>query len=157
MGLWPDELKAKRVVWRDQQFDSVLEADWAATFTAWGMEYVYHPGRLYLANSDIWEPDFQLDGDVLFEAKGEHNHRIDKATRAEAETGIGVIIGRGGWLPPGTDLEYALAVWEPDDWVVVDNRYARGLEMGACSGFLAFARARPAMRMYKAIGEAGIA
>lgn len=117
---WEDELKANRVTWRGQQYDSQLEADWAATFTQWGMLYVYHPGRLFLSDGVVWEPDFQLDGDVVFEVKGAHNNRIEKVVAAGDETDLQIIVGRTGWMPSGSDLEHAGAVWEPDEWVVAN-------------------------------------
>ena len=85
------DYKAKRREWRGQTYDSQLEADWAATFTAWGMEFRYHPGRLFLSSGDVYEPDFQLEFGI-FEVKGDHDQRIDKAWRAKVESGRPVII-----------------------------------------------------------------
>lgn len=153
------DIKAIRRVWRGQQFDSQLEAHWAATFTQWGMEYVYHPGRVFLANNDIYEPDFQLDCDVIFEVKGEHDDRIDKAWRCAAETGIPVIVGRSGWLPAGSNLEYAGAVWEPDDWWVTNSgsrlcfTQDHDVEQDSATAYLAYARGWNGIRMFKAVGD----
>lgn len=117
---WADLIRVKRPVWRGQQFDSQLEADWAATFQSWGMEYVYHPGRMALSGGVVWEPDFQLDGDVVFEVKGEHNERLWKVEQAREELpSLAILVGRAGFIPGGMDTEVAGAVWEPEDWVLV--------------------------------------
>ncbi len=153
------DFKPIRAVWRGVQYDSQLESDWAATFTAWGMEFEYHPGRLFLSGGDIYEPDFHLNGDIIFECKGDHNDRIDKAWRASSELGLNVVIGRTGWLPAGTDVEVAGAVWEPEEWRVVND----GSELvfkkdcdGAASAVYAYARRLDGIRMFKAVGEDGI-
>lgn len=153
---------AKRPIWRGQQFDSVLESDWAATLTAWGVEYRYHPGRLFLSNGDVYEPDFQLEGDIILEVKGDHSQRIDKAWRAGLETGIPVIVGRGGWIPAASGIEYAGAVWEPEEWVVVRRDGRLGFvrenalgadEVGHYSAMYGFARGHEGIRMFKAVGD----
>lgn len=155
------DYKAIRRVWRGVQYDSQLEADWAATFMAWGMEFKYHPGRLYLS-TDVWEPDFQLEGDILFEVKGDHDQRIDKAWRANVETGIPVIVGRSGWIPAGSGIEYAGAVWEPEEWVVVSIyeklewmriEEATSAHEPKYSATYGFARGYEGIRMFKAVGE----
>lgn len=157
---WDDEIVVKRPRWRGQQFDSQLEADWAATFTAWGMEYEYHPGRLYLSSGDVWEPDFHVDGDIVFEVKGALNDRIQKAWQASAD-GYNVIVGRSPWIPAGSDLETAGAVWEPEHWVVA-NVGSKLLftqeqrEDGSYTAMLAFARGWEGIRMFKAVGEDAI-
>lgn len=157
------DYKAKRPIWRGQQFDSQLEADWAATLTAWGIEYKYHPGRLFLSNGDVYEPDFQLDGDVILEVKGDHDQRVDKAWRAALETGIPVIVGRGGWIPAASGIEYAGAVWEPEEWVVErvngSLRWAREEDASGEKYYTAmfgYARGYEGIRMFKAVGDEGI-
>lgn len=151
-------------MWRGVQYDSQLEADWAATFTAWGMEFRYHPGRLYLS-TDVYEPDFQLEGDIIFEVKGDHDQRVDKAWRANVETGIPVIVGRGGWIPAASGIEYAGAVWEPEEWVVerADGKlqWAHAAEAWResekfYSAMFGFARGYEGIRMFKAVGDEGI-
>ena len=158
------DYKAKRREWRGQTYDSQLEADWAATFTAWGMEFRYHPGRLFLSNGDVYEPDFQLEFGI-FEVKGDHDQRIDKAWRANVETGIPVIIGRGGWIPAASGIEYAGAVWEPEEWVVerVGEKLVWSHEKEAdpandqhYSAMFGFARGFEGIRMFKAVDGDGI-
>ena len=158
------DYKAIRRIWRGQQYDSQLEADWAATFTAWGVEFRYHPGRIFLSNGDVYEPDFQLEGDVIFEVKGSHDQRVDKAWRANVETGIPVIVGRGGWIPAASGIEYAGAVWEPEEWVVArigeTLEFARAGEYPGAqehySAMFGFARGFEGIRMFKAIDGDGI-
>lgn len=140
-------------------YDSQLESDWAATFIAWGMEYVYHPGRVFLKNNDIYEPDFQLEGDIIFEVKGGGNERIDKAWRCAEELGIPVLIGRAGWLPADPTIEHAGAVWEPDDWFVTqrDGRpyftQDYDVEHDSATAYLAYARGWSGIRMFKAVAD----
>jgi hypothetical protein len=159
------DYQAKRGVWRGTEYDSQLERDWAATFTAWGMDFKYHPGRIFLSNNDIYEPDFQLDGDVIFEVKGEADQRIDKAWRASVETGIPVIVGRSPWIPAASGIEYAGAVWEPEEWVIVNAasklRWAHVEDLqrpkeAHYSAMFGYARGYEGIRMFKAIGEDGI-
>jgi hypothetical protein len=108
----------KRVEWMGTVFDSQLEADWAASLRMWGVEYLYHPGRVFLGET-VWEPDFQVDAggrDLLLEVKGEHNHRIEKVDEAR-QAGFNVIVGRTGWIPAGSVIEHAGAVWvSPERW-----------------------------------------
>ncbi len=162
---------ARRVVWRGQQFDSQLEADWASTLVSWGIDYVYHPGRLYLDSGGVYEPDFQLEDcgggsgqGILLEVKGGGNDRIEKAWEA-AESGFCVIIGRSGWIPAGADTEVAGAVWEPEEMVVVERDgamcWSREDEVGTSetvrwTAMYAFARGLEGIRMFKAVGEDGI-
>lgn len=156
------DYKAIRKTWRGVTYDSQLEADWAATLTAWRIEFRYHPGRIFLSNNDIYEPDFQLEGDIIFEVKGEADQRIDKAWRAGLETGIPVIVGRGGWIPAASGIEYAGAVWEPEEWVVerVNGKlqWARAAETWResekfYSAMYGYARGHEGIRMFKAVGE----
>ena len=167
MGVWTEDLEAKRTTFRGVTYDSVLEADWAATLTAWRMEFVYHPGRVYLANMDTYEPDFQLDGDIILEVKGAHNQRIDKAYRLESELAIPVLIGRAGFLPSGADSTYAGAHWEGGDGVAFaverTSSYARFRpvlpheevydERLHFSAPYAYARDLNGIRMFKAVGD----
>lgn len=159
------DYKAIRRIWRGQQYDSQLEADWAATFTAWGVEFRYHPGRIFLSNGDVYEPDFQLEGDVIFEVKGSHDQRVDKAWRANVETGIPVIVGRGGWIPAASGIEYAGAVWEPEEWVVTRSSgklvWVREVDANPAdenyyTAMYGFARGYEGIRMFKAVDEDGI-
>lgn len=157
---WESDLKAKRGSWRGVEYDSQLERDWAATLTMWGMEFVYHPGRVFLSNGDIYEPDFQLDCDMILEVKGAGNERLDKALRAGRETGIPVIVGRSSWMPGGSDLEYAGAVWEPAEYGVVRDGerlcFRKGIEdveAASWSAHLAFARGLEGIRFFKAVGD----
>lgn len=160
---WESDLKAKRTTWRGTEFDSVLEADWACTLTMWGIEWAYHPGRVFLHNGDIYEPDFQLDCDMILEVKGAHDDRIDKAWRAAAETGIPVIIGRSSFLPAGSDLEMAGAVWEPVEYGVVSDGQrlcfregVEDLDSASWSAHLAYARGLNGLRMFKAVGDRAV-
>lgn len=164
-----DVIKAKRVAWRGQQFDSQLEADWASTFVSWGLEYAYHPGRVFLGDS-VWEPDFQVDAgpwDVLFEVKGAGNDRIEKVHEAR-RMGFNVIVGRVGWIPAGTDVEVAGAMWEDaNEWFLVERpdgstRFHKASETLAggrairWSADFAVAHGLEGVRFFKAVGEDGI-
>ena len=53
-------MKARKTRWRDIEFDSYLEASWAASLTAWGIEWVHHPGSVYLEGGIEYQPDFAL-------------------------------------------------------------------------------------------------
>ena len=156
------DFKAIRRTWRGVTYDSALEADWAATLTAWGVEFRYHPGRIFLSNGDIYEPDFQVEGDLILEVKGDHDQRIDKAWRANVETGIPIIVGRSGWIPAASGIEYAGAVWEPEEWVIVnDNSRLRwehvdnlnDARQAHYSAMFGFARGYEGIRMFKAVGD----
>lgn len=147
-------------------YDSQLEADWASTFCAWGIEFDYHPGWMLLKNGDRWEPDFMLEGDIVFEVKGEHDHRIDKAWRAASEYGLKVIVGRSGWIPAGVDIEFSGAVWEPEWWVLenrdgrlqfVDTRTVQPTGTCAFSASYAYAHGKSGVRWFKAVGDDGVA
>ncbi len=157
---------AKRVVWRGQKFDSQLEADWAATLTMWGVEYVYHPGRIFLGDT-VWEPDFQVeagDDDLLLEVKGWGNHRIDKVLEAR-ELGYNVVVGRPGIVVGGNEQEFAIAHWEGDfniakrgyeEYVFVrDGDEDMGDEV-FYSAEVALARNATGIRSFKAVGDTGI-
>lgn len=156
---------AVRKVWRGVQFDSQLEADWAATLTAWGMEWKHHPGSLQLPDGRWWEPDFQVEGtdsDILLEVKGWHNERLDKAWIAAA-MGFKVVVGREGWMPAGHSGEFAGAVWEPHEWVVVNVgsklRFMQeqdallGSVAPSYSADVAHARGLDGIRWFKAVGD----
>ena len=154
-----------RRVWRDVQYDSQLEADWAASLIAWGVEYVYHPGRLFLKNGDIYEPDFQLTGDMMLEVKGNHDSRLEKSLRASSESGIPIVVGRSSFLPAGSDVETAGAVWEDDGWALnllhpdgpqFVREMCMGLEGMHYTAHLAYARQIEGIRMFKAVGESDI-
>ncbi len=154
---WDEDIKVKRPVWNGHQLDSQLECDWMHTLDMWGMEYVYHPGRIVFNDGSFYEPDFQLDGDILLEVKGGHDARIHKPLLAR-EMGHNVIIARSGFVPAGSNVEYAGAVWDDEDWVVVQEadrrpRFVRdgpGVS-GLVTAHLAYARAIPGIRMFKAV------
>lgn len=157
---WNTDFKVKRTIFRGTEYDSVLEADWAATLTMWGIEFVYHPGRIFLSNNDIYEPDFQLDCDMMLEVKGGHNERIDKAWRASTESGIPIVVGRASFLPAGTNMEYAGAVWEPEEIAVVNvgsrvcfSTDVPDVEQASWSAMWAYARGLSGIRMFKAVGD----
>lgn len=157
------DFKPIRRTWRGVTYDSQLETDWAATFQTWGLEYEYHPGWMLLDNGDRYEPDFLLDGDIVFEVKGDHDDRIDKAWRAASEFGLRVIVGRAGFVAPGSDLEYAGAVWEGHDkiWtldmdsmVFVDSETLSGNENVAWSADYAYRETGlSGVRWFKAVGD----
>lgn len=157
------DVKANPGPWKGCMYDSQLERDWAATFTMWGMEFRYHPGQMFLPDGSIWEPDFQLDGDIIFEVKGAHDDRLWKAWAAR-EAGFNVIVGREGYVPPVADLEYAGAVWEPDEWVIVNKGSKLRWQLGAdyeveasYSARLAYENGLHGIRFFKAIGEHEVA
>lgn len=116
-------MKANRVVWRDVEYDSQLEADWSATLTKWRVDFRYHPGRVFLGTTE-WQPDFQVDAggrDLLLEVKGPGNDRIEKVYDAR-KRGHNVIVGRPGWMPPDPLLDHAGAVWEDaSEWCLVTS------------------------------------
>lgn len=157
------DFPAKRVTWRGTTYDSQLEADWASTLTKWDMLFVYHPGRIFLADS-VYEPDFQLEGDILLEVKGLHNDRIEKVYEAQ-EQGYKIVVGRPGVVMGDNEVEFAIAVWD-GDYVVAFTEDERlvfqqdpGVEadgeffFSAESAVLGFG---PALQSFKAVGEDGI-
>lgn len=160
------DIKPIKRVWRGVEYDSQLEADWACTFAMWGMEHVYHPGTMVLSTGELWEPDFQLDEDIIFEVKGWHNERIEKAWTA-ASMGYRVVIGRAGLVPAGSDAEHAGAVWEPADrWMVVnkgsrivfhDRDHAYVGSRPSWSADFAVEHGLDGIRWFKAVGEDGYA
>lgn len=161
------DVKPVRRVWRGVRFDSQLESDWCATFEAWGMEYEYHPGSICLADGTLYEPDFWLkqgNDDIVFEVKGPHDDRVEKPRLVAAQTSLKVLVGRGGYIPPGTSVERSGAVWEPSGWVVA-NRGSRLVftdewenDADVCfSADVAYARDLGGIRWFKAVGDAGIA
>lgn len=139
--------------WRGIQFDSVLEADWAASLTVWGVDWIHHPGSLYLSDGREWQPDFLLKNayawgtDILLEVKGEHNLNLDKAHIAQSDhPDLIVLVGRSPYLR-GDDLgEYPAAVWEPSDFVWDVN----GRDQYFVSGEQATAK-KPGLRFYKGL------
>lgn len=118
-----DEVFSKKITWRGIEFDSVLEANWAATLTVYGIDWVFHPGSIWLGVTE-WQPDFLLKNagpygeDILFEVKGDHNMRIEKAYRCQSENpDKTVLIGREGFLRGDDMNEYPGAVWHRADEV----------------------------------------
>ena len=109
------------MLWRDRRFDSVLEANWAASLTAWGVDWVHHPGSIQLSDGREWQPDFLLKNannhgaDILLEVKGDHNHRIDKPWLAQADhPDLIILVGRAPHYVSGRSD--GGAVWEPSDF-----------------------------------------
>ena len=152
-------ITANRVTWRGTTYDSQLEADWHATLITWGVEAVYHPGRIYLGDT-VWEPDFQVDAgddDLLLEVKGWGNHRIEKVDEARAQ-GFNVIVGRPGIVVGGNEVEFAIAHWEGDFNVVKRDHHMfvrDGQELPDdtvfCSAETALARNATGIRSFKAV------
>jgi len=67
------------------RFRSVLEADWAATFTALGIYYQYEPEPVRLESGAVYDCDFYLPTMRTFcEAKGPHNERLEKVRELAA-------------------------------------------------------------------------
>lgn len=61
------------------RFASTLEADWAATFDAWGWAWQYEPVGVKLPSGQAYRADFYLPAQrVWAEVKGPHNERIAK-------------------------------------------------------------------------------
>ena len=115
-------MDAKPTLWRGLWFDSVLEADWAATFTVWGVDWEWHPFSIELSDGRAYEPDFLLSAaaewaeDVLFEAKGDHDERIDKVQLCAADhPELLLLVGRAPFLRADYSNEYAAAVWHSAD------------------------------------------
>lgn len=93
-------------------YDSVLEADWAATLESLGIEFTHHPGSLRLSDGRVYEPDFVLTREeILLEVKGNHNERVEKAAIASRDHGLTALIGRVGLVPAGSNVEEAGLVW----------------------------------------------
>jgi hypothetical protein len=76
-------------VWhRGVRFASTLEADWAATFDAWGWDWEYEPEGLQLPSGELYRPDFRLPAQrVWAEVKGYHDERIGKPAKLQAALG----------------------------------------------------------------------
>ena len=119
---------SRNPVWRGITFDSVLEMDWTASLTAWGVDWEYHPGTLPLSNGEYWEPDLYLKNagpwaeDIILEIKGPHNDRIHKPILAQQDYPyFTILIGREPWMRADELGNFAGAVWhlpndEPYDW-----------------------------------------
>jgi hypothetical protein len=147
--------RSKRKVWRGVQFDSQLEADWYATLGVWGVDFVYHPGWVALSGGVVYEPDFQLEGDVLLEVKGGGNERIEKAWQAGRELGLTVVVARPGVVLGGNDVEGAGAVWEPKDVGLTKDLVftKRREEIVYFSADVAYDEGYDGIRWFKAVGE----
>jgi hypothetical protein len=149
------EIRPKPGAWRGVRYDSQLERDWAATFTMWGVEFVYHPGWVALEGGVRYEPDFQLEGDVVFEVKGDHGERVEKAWQAARELGLTVVVGRAGVVLGGNDVEVAGAVWEPKDVGLTRDMVftKRREEIVYFSADVAYDEGYDGVRWFKAVGE----
>lgn len=119
-------IDAKKVAFGGHTYDSQLEADWAATLSKLGVEFIAHPGSLQLNDGDRYEPDFLLvNEDILLEVKGPHNDRLEKTVRASREFEKTILIGREGFVIAfDAELETAGLVWHNADvageeWVIV--------------------------------------
>lgn len=70
------------------RFASTLEADWAATFDAWGWHWQYEPVAIRLPSGEAHRPDFRLPTQTVWaEVKGPHNERISKTHELQAALG----------------------------------------------------------------------
>lgn len=70
------------------RFASTLEADWAATFDAYGIAWSYEPIAVRLSNGECYRCDFWLPGQrVWAEVKGPHNLRVSKPARLSVDIG----------------------------------------------------------------------
>lgn len=141
--------------WRGILFDSVLEADWAASMTVWGVDWIHHPGSLWLSDGREWQPDFLLKNahsygtDMLLEVKGEHNANADKIDIAREDHPDQLILtGRSPYLRADDLGEYAAAVWEPEDFVWDingrDDCYVTGRRATVTT---------PGLKFYKALAD----
>jgi len=82
------EIRPIRMRYNGVQFASTLEADWAATFDAWGWYWRYEPQAVRLPSGTGYRADFQLPAQrVWAEVKGPHNERIAKP--AELQQALG--------------------------------------------------------------------
>lgn len=116
------DIYSRKVTWRDTEFDSVLEMNWCASLTVWGVDWVFHPGRILLSNGEWWEPDLLLRGamgegqDILLEVKGGHDERIHKPRLAQEEhPDLMVLVGREYYLRADMVNEIPGAVWHRPD------------------------------------------
>jgi len=79
------KIKAIPTTYRGVDFDSTLEADWAATFDGLGWKWEPEPVGVELDDGQWYRPDFYLPTQrVWAEVKGPHNQRIDKPSRLQA-------------------------------------------------------------------------
>lgn len=70
--------------YRGVKFDSRLEADWAATFDAWGWYWQREPDGIRLPSGECYLPDFHLPSQKVWcEVKGPHNERLSKAAELQ--------------------------------------------------------------------------
>ena len=153
-----NSIAAKPVTWRDQNFDSQLEADWAASLTVWEVDWRFHPGFIEVGDGRLWEPDFLLRNagawgeDILFEVKGPHDNRIDKPQLVqEQHPDLIILIGRVPYLDAADDSQYPGAVWSRPDgsgylWEL------NGKDVTYVSGELATYDV-PGLIFFKAIGD----
>jgi hypothetical protein len=69
-------------------FASTLEADWAATFDAWGWDWRYEPEAYKLPSGQLYRADFHLPAQRCWaEVKGPHNERIGKPVELQNALG----------------------------------------------------------------------
>ena len=143
-------------MWRGLLFDSVLEADWFASLTVYGINWVHHPGSLRLSDGREYQPDGLLLGavpfgqDILFEVKGVGVPGLDKTLLCQQDNpDLLVLVGRTPYLRADDLGEYPAAVWHQADgssyeWDLNgrDTVYVSGEQAG---------KDKPGLRFYKAL------
>ncbi len=72
-------IRAIPTMYRGTLFRSTLEADWAATLDAYGIDWQYEPEGLMLPSGELYRPDFWLPRiKTWLEVKGLHGERTHK-------------------------------------------------------------------------------
>lgn len=150
------EIYHEPTVWRDRLFDSVLECDWAASLTVYGVDWLHHPGSLRLSDGREYQPDFVLRNageygtDILLEVKGDGVPGLDKAALVQQDNpNLIVLVGRPPYLRGDDHSEYSAAVWHRVDGSSFDWDI-NGKGEVYVSGELATAE-RPGLKFYKGL------
>lgn len=130
-----------------------------ASLTVYGIDWVYHPGSLYLSDGREYQPDAVLRNahtygqDVLFEVKGYGVPGIDKAVLCQEDNPDKIVlIGRPPYLCADYANVYPAAVWhrptEPEEFVWNLN----GQDRLYVSGEQATSET-PGLKFYKALAN----
>lgn len=105
------EPEARPTTYRDTEFRSELEANWAHTLDQLGIGWEYEKHSVKLPSGEMYLPDFWLPAVRTFiEAKGTHLQRTHKPKELARAAGLDVIV-LIGWPPVMKRMSPYL--WDP--------------------------------------------